>query len=149
MAELIIREARIEDIDEIVLLEEQCFATPWSRESLMHDMHSNEMSGYIVAELENRVVGYMGFWNIMNEAHVNNVAVSPDYRRMKIGSAIIDAFLKFTDSDHIDAETLEVRVSNAPAIGLYKKFGFAEAGVRPKYYENGEDALIMWRKREE
>ena len=53
------------------------------------------------------------------------------------------------DSDHIDAETLEVRVSNAPAIGLYKKFGFAEAGVRPKYYENGEDALIMWRKREE
>ena len=147
MAELILREARREDIDEIVTLEEQCFATPWSRESLEHDMFHNAMSGYIVAELENRIVGYMGFWVIVNEAHVNNVAVSPEHRRLHIGSALIDMFLKYADSNGFDGETLEVRVSNSPAIGLYTKFGFEEAGVRPKYYENGEDALIMWRNK--
>lgn len=145
MAELIVREARPADLEEIAELEVRCFSAPWSREALEHDMISNAMSKYIVAEFEGKVVGYMGFWNIVNEAHVNNVAVSPDYRRLHIGSAIIDTFLKFCDEKGFYGETLEVRVSNSPAIGLYEKFGFEEAGVRPGYYEDGEDALIMWR----
>lgn len=146
MSQLIIRLARREDIEEIVTLEELCFATPWSRESLEHDMFNNRMSTYLVAELESRVVGYMGFWTIVDEAHVNNVAVSPEYRRLHIGSAIIDTFIRMTSEAGIESQTLEVRAGNGPAIGLYRKFGFEEAGIRPGYYENGEDAIIMWRR---
>lgn len=146
MTELVIRKGRAEDIDPIAALEEACFASPWSRESLYRDLTENAMATYIVAELAGEIVGYMGVWAVMEEGYINNVAVSPDYRRRHVGSALIEAMLAITEQAGIERHTLEVRVSNEAAKGLYEKFGFREAGVRKGYYEdNGEDAVIMWR----
>ena len=147
MEELIIRKGVPEDIDDMELLEQQCFVTPWSRESLRYELAENPLALYVVAEISGHVAGYVGVWSIVDEGHITNVAVSPDFRRRHIGMALIDTMLKVTAGSGIRSHTLEVRASNAPAIGLYKKFGFTEAGLRKGYYEdNGEDAIIMWRR---
>ncbi len=146
MTELVIRKGRAEDLDGIAALEQECFASPWSRESLYRDMTENQMAEYFVAELDGEVVGYLGIWLVSEEGYINNVAVSPSHRRRQIGSALIGAMLEATQAEGIIAHTLEVRASNEAAKGLYKKFGFKEAGLRKGYYEdNGEDAIIMWR----
>lgn len=150
MAELIIRRGVGSDADDMEILEKQCFSVPWSRESLIYDLTENPIAVYFVAELESHVVGYAGVWAIAGEGHITNVAVSPDYRRLHIGTALIEVMLRETEAAGIAAHTLEVRAGNSPAIGLYKKFGFKAAGVRRGYYEdNGEDAVIMWRKQED
>lgn len=147
MAELIIRKGTGEDVDAMEALERQCFLTPWSRESLLYDLTENPLAVYFAAEIGGRLVGYAGVWIIVDEGHITNVAVSPDYRRLQIGSALIKTLLQVTGEAGVCAHTLEVRAGNGPAIGLYKKFGFKEAGVRKGYYEDdGEDALIMWRR---
>lgn len=146
MAELIVRGGRREDIGQIAEIEKRCFSVPWSEESLLYDMTENERAVYIVAELEGEIIGYVGIWTILDEGHINNVAVSPDYRRMHVGSVLIENMIKVTEEAGIKSHTLEVRAGNEPAKGLYAKFGFKEAGVRKGYYEdNGEDAIIMWR----
>ena len=128
------------------ILEQRCFSVPWSRESILYDLSENHLAAYFVAELSGRVVGYIGVWKIVDEGHITNVAVSPDYRRMQIGSALLKTMLGITAEEGIVRHTLEVRTGNEAAIGLYEKFGFETAGVRKGYYEdNGEDALIMWR----
>lgn len=146
MTELMIRKGSAADIDAIAALEQECFASPWSRESLYHDLAENQLSTYFVAELQGQIVGYVGIWMIMDEGHVNNVAVSPSYRRQHIGSALIAAMLRSTEEAGIKSHTLEVRAGNRAAKGLYENYGFKEAGVRKGYYEdNGEDGIIMWR----
>lgn len=146
MAEFIVRTGAAEDVDDIEALEQVCFTDPWSRESLLHELTENPMSTYIVAEYEGKVIGYVGIWAILDEGHITNVAVSPEYRRMQVGSALIKTMLEATIKAGIGHHTLEVRAGNEPAKGLYRKFGFEEAGRRKGYYEdNGEDAIIMWR----
>ena len=146
MIKLVIRRGRLEDLDGIAALEQVCFASPWSRESLYRDMAENQMAMYFVAELDEEVVGYLGIWLVSEEGYINNVAVSPSHRRRRIGSALIEAMLEATQAEGIIAHTLEARTGNEAAKRLYEKFGFKEAGLRKGYYEdNGEDAVIMWR----
>ena len=78
MAELTIRKGNGADADDMELLEQQCFADPWTRESLLNERTENPLAGYFVAELESRVIGYVGVWLIAGEGHITNVAVSPD-----------------------------------------------------------------------
>lgn len=93
-----------------------------------------------------QVCGYVGVWKILDEGHITNVAVAPDYRRMHIGRAMLEALIEVTGQAGIERYTLEVRASNEPAIRLYEGLGFKSEGIRPGYYEdNGEDAVIMWR----
>lgn len=146
MAELRIRKGTGEDIEAIAALEQICFVPPWSKESLMHDLTENELSTYIVAELDGQLIGYVGIWTIVDEGHINNVAVSPLYRKKQVGSALIAAMLEASEQAGIHRHTLEVRAGNEAAKRLYEKFGFKEAGLRKGYYEDdGEDAVIMWR----
>lgn len=147
MAELILRKGVPGDVDQMEMLEQQCFAAPWSRESLLHELAENPLALYVVAEVEGCVAGYVGVWTIVDEGHITNVAVSPDFRRRHIGMALIDTMIDVTEKQGVKSYTLEVRASNEPAIGLYKKFGFVSEGLRKGYYEdNGEDAIIMWRR---
>lgn len=147
MPDLIIRKAEERDLPAIETLEKQCFSVPWSMESLRHDILENELSFYIVAEMGGEVCGYVGIWNIMDEGHITNVAVSPRFRRRHIGEALLDVLISTCEEAGIEGFTLEVRAGNEAARRLYEKKGFREAGVRPKYYEdNGEDAVIMWRE---
>lgn len=147
MSEMIIRQARESDIDEIARMDQLCFSAPWSRESFRQEIQENGLALYLVAELPltGELVGYAGIWAILEEGHITNVAVHPDYRRRHIGEALVKVLMEEASASGIRLFTLEARVSNEPAIRLYKKFGFQEAGVRKGYYEdNNEDALIMW-----
>jgi len=150
MAELVIRRAEAKDVETIEQLEQSCFSQPWSYESIYQDIVENDRAVYVVAETEGQVIGYAGLWIIVDEGHITNVAVSPDYRRNSVGNTIVTALLQVTEDMGVKRHTLEVRKSNTAAINLYEKQGFVEAGERKGYYEdNGEDALIMWRDAED
>ena len=147
MAQLIIRQAEAKDILAIEGLEQVCFSDPWSYESLEHDILNNKLSFYIVAEVEGVVCGYVGIWNIVDEGHITNVAVSPDYRRKHIASNMLDVLIASCQEAGVERFTLEVRAGNEPAKALYAGKGFKEISVRKGYYQdNGEDAIIMWRE---
>lgn len=146
MADVIIRQATVDDVDDIYEIERLCFSEPWSRDSMVYELSENPRAFYIAAELDGKVVGYAGLWWIGDEGHITNVAVRPGYRNRHIGNGIIQVMIDFTTQEGIMHHTLEVRRSNQPAINLYEKFGFVVEGVRKEYYANNkEDALIMWR----
>ncbi|MBR6473295.1 MAG: ribosomal protein S18-alanine N-acetyltransferase [Firmicutes bacterium] len=150
--ELSIRRATENDLKAITELEKECFPyDPWSYESFYNEIVENEdKTIYLAAEGDNKLCGYMGIWEILDEGHITNVAVAPSCRRNHIGEALIEEILRITTEDGIKRWTLEVRVDNEPAIRLYEKMGFGKAGVRRKYYAyDGTDALIMWKGCEE
>lgn len=150
MGEMIIRNAQEKDVKAMAALDLICFADPWSEESFRDEILTNERAFYIVAEIEGQVAGYAGLWAILDEGHITNVAVSPDYRRKGIGKAIVGTLVEVAEENGLNSFTLEVRESNLPAQGLYEQFGFKPAGVRKGYYlDNGENAIIMWRTKEE
>ena len=146
--DLIIRQAEESDIRPMAEMDILCFTAPWSEESFTQEIKENNMAFYIVAEIDGKVAGYAGLWCIVDEGHITNVAVHPDFRRRGIGEALVSVLLTHTIENGILSHTLEVRESNAAAISLYTKFGFVPAGKRKNYYEdNNEDAIIMWRNR--
>ena len=146
MADVTIRQATVNDVEDIYEIEKLCFPDPWSRDALTYELGENPRVFYIVADIGGKVVGYAGLWWIDDEGHITNVAVRPGYRNRRIGEGIISVLIDFTAGEGILHHTLEVRRSNEPAINLYEKFGFRVEGVRKGYYlNNGEDALIMWR----
>ena len=130
-------------LDEIDRIEKDSFKEPWSKEAYEKEL-TNIMANYRVITVENEVVAYGGFWKILDEADINNIAVKKEYRGMGFGKMLMNALIEDAKAQNIRAMTLEVRVSNQSAISLYKKLGFKEAGTRKKYYPDNEDALIMW-----
>lgn len=147
MSELIIRRAEARDVLSMALLDTLCFAAPWSEESFRQEVTGNDLALYLVAETDGTVVGYAGVWAILDEGHITNVAVHPDYRRRGVASALMEVLIKSCEEEGITCQTLEVRPSNQAALALYASFGFQPEGRRKGYYEdNGEDALIMWRR---
>jgi len=148
MTELKIRRGVAADVDEIEQLERQCFAVPWSKESLLYDVAENRLAVYFVAQWKEHIIGYAGVWCIVDEGHITNVAVSPKHRRKQVGTALMETLIRETEKEGITCHTLEVRAGNEAALRLYRKLGFEALGVRKGYYEdNGEDAVIMWRRR--
>lgn len=143
-----VRKGELRDVDEIALLETKCFKEPWTSQSIRDEIEKNDFAMYIVGELDGKVVGYVGVWYIVDEAHITNVAVDPDYRRRHIGETLIKFLINHSEKNGINSFTLEVRASNTPAQKLYEKFNFKEMGVRPRYYNDNEDAIIMWRVEE-
>lgn len=144
--DLIVRQAEERDVKPMAEMDILCFSAPWSEESFEKEITDNNLAFYIVAEIDGRMVGYAGLWCIVDEGHITNVAVHPDFRRRGIGEALVSVLLSNTIENGIQSHTLEVRQSNLAAISLYTKFGFEPAGIRKNYYEdNGEDAIIMWR----
>ena len=145
-AKIRVRIAKSSDLDDIYDLDVQTFAMPWSKEALSYDILENDNAFVIVAEYEGEFAGYADIWTVLDEADLNSIAVRVDFRRKGIGDAIMLAMTEMLSANGVATINLEVRVSNMPAIKLYKKYGFNECGVRPGYYlDNGEDALIMKR----
>lgn len=150
MGDVLIRQAKPEDVKDIYEIENLCFPDPWSMESLETELNENPRAFYIVAEHSGQVVGYAGLWWIIDEGHITNVAVRPGFRNRHIADGIITTLIDHTVKAGILHHTLEVRKSNDPAIRLYEKHGFQVEGIRKGYYSHGnEDALIMWRHEEE
>lgn len=130
-------------------LSKESFAIPWSLDSIKKELN-NPQAKYIIAQnlSTEEVIGFVGVWIILGEGDITNIAVSPKYRKQGIGSKLLVNLLEVCKSNNCEDITLEVRASNIPAQGLYKNFGFKEEGLRKKYYsDNGEDAVIMWKRK--
>ena len=131
-------------LDAVTALERICFSDPWSRSLLAAEL-DNGLSAFLVAlDSEGQVAGYAGLQVILDEGTVTNIAVRPDCRRRGVASQLLQVFLDFAQGNRLAFLTLEVRASNAPAIALYEKHGFAAVGRRKNYYDAPkEDAILM------
>jgi ribosomal-protein-alanine N-acetyltransferase len=130
-------------VSQIAALEKLCFSDAWSENSIRSEL-SNKLSLWLVAVDGDRVAGYIGSQTVLGWADMMNLCVSPDYRRQGIGEQLTMELERQLREEKVECLTLEVRVSNAPAITLYEKLGFKQVGKRPRYYEKPrEDALIL------
>ena len=130
-------------------IEAGSYPRPWSRsvfESEIAQMRSGARRYLVARPSSGRrgIVGYAGIWFADDEAHVTNVAVAPDQQRQGVATALMLALADDAIVRGSAAWTLEVRVSSVGAQELYRRFGFAPAGMRSRYYENTEDAIVMW-----
>lgn len=132
-------------IDAIMEIEKQVHPSPWSRQSFENEVGHKD-GVFLVAFKGPAIVGYAGAWTIAEEAHVITVAVDPGQQRQGIGRRLVIELLERTKVKGTECATLEVRVSNEPAIALYESLDFISVGTRKKYYpDNREDALVMWK----
>lgn len=130
-------------VPQIALLERECFADPWSQQSIASELH-NPLSLWLVAQEGQTLLGYVGSQTCLDETDMMNIAVSPASRRQGVARALIEALVSALRERGSKQLTLEVRASNGPARQLYESLGFLQAGLRKNYYRNPkEDALIL------
>ncbi|GGJ79663.1 ribosomal-protein-alanine N-acetyltransferase [Anoxybacillus voinovskiensis] len=143
--EINFRPMTLADLDGVLVIEKASFTLPWSREAFYNELVHNRYAKYVVMEHDGRLVGYCGMWVVVDEAHITNVAVLPEYRGKKLGEALMRKMMDMAKQLGAVTMTLEVRVSNEVAQSLYRKLGFLNGGIRKRYYpDNQEDALVMW-----
>lgn len=129
----------------VLRIEEQANPRPWSLSLFLSELRSTESRAYLVARIGTEIVGYAGLMLVAGDGHVTNVGVDPVHRRSGIATRLVLVLARQALTEGAKALTLEVRVSNTAAHALYRRFGFAPAGVRKNYYsDSNEDALIMW-----
>jgi ribosomal-protein-alanine N-acetyltransferase len=152
IGEIEIEKMKLKDLPRVIEIELTSFSTPWSHYAFLSELRDNHFAHYVVAKLkmhdkeEPEIVGYAGMWIVMNEAHITNIAVAPDYRGMGIGKLLMENMMKLAKENGADKMTLEVRKSNYIARHLYERLGFKARGIRRGYYsDNNEDAVIMWK----
>ena len=131
-------------VAQVAELDKICFGSAaWSEKSVASEL-TNALAFWLVAVDGSRVAGYVGSQTVCDETDMMNVAVHPDFRRQGIGEKLVEQLVTELKSIGSHALMLEVRVSNAPAIGLYEKMGFLQVGLRKNYYRNPkEDAMIL------
>lgn len=166
----IVEKMTLADVPEVVALEKMIFSMPWSAHAFEHELQYNPMAYFFIVRPKNsdtvqeeehdspkeqrkdtprvsserKIIGYGGFWLILDEAHICTLAVHPDWRRRGIGELLLTHLINQAIALHAAVLTLEVRISNLAAQKLYQKYGFMTVGVRKRYYsDNNEDALIM------
>ena len=143
MADLRLEKAEIEDLGAIMALEKSCFKDPWS-EGMMRGELEYKNTLFFVLKEESELLGFAALRCILDEGHVMNIAVSEKERGKGYGKILLKGLISAARERGVFHITLEVRAGNEPAINLYKSFHFALEGIRPKYYADGENALIMW-----
>lgn len=140
------RRMTVDDIDGVLMIEQEAFSQPWTREAFMQEMTTNLHAYYVVAENSDRqIVGFCGMWLVMDESHITNVAVTEQVKGRGIGEGLMREAIRVSKEHEVVLMTLEVRVSNTIAQNLYRKLDFQNGGIRKGYYsDNNEDALVMW-----
>ena len=128
----------------VLRIETQVYPRPWTPSLFAAEIAQRDTRCYVVARVANTVVGYAGQLYTFQEAHVTNIAVDPAWHRHKIGTRLLLTMMREALARPCRNMTLEVRVSNTGAQALYRRFGLSPAGIRRKYYEGVEDAIVMW-----
>ena len=139
-----IREWTKEDIPAIAEMERRCFHDAWTEE-MLSDTLRYPIYNCFLAEEGGQVCGYCCLIVVCEDAEVGNIAVDTPFRGKGIGKALMETMHQRAKEKGATQSFLEVRVSNANAIALYKKFGYESYGIRARYYEDGEDAMVMKR----
>ncbi len=129
-------------LPDVIAIEKKSFPQPWSFSLYLSEL-SNRMATYLVLLFHSKVVGYIGLWTLLDEAHITTFAIHPNFRRHGLGKKLFQYALDFSHNQGCREILLEVRVSNIVAQNLYRTFGFTSYGIRKKYYNDGEDALLM------
>jgi ribosomal-protein-alanine N-acetyltransferase len=137
-----------DDLPEIMSIEKESFVSPWTQGMFAGEIkakHSQCLTAKINLGKKNIIVGYIIFWIVADEAHLHNLAVKKEYRRLGLAFQLMEVMQEISRQIGLKSQTLEVRESNADAIKLYQKYGFVVKGRRPLYYtDTHEDAIIMW-----
>lgn len=146
MAEIKIKKMTFEDLDAVYEIDQTSFPVPWSKASFEEELR-NLLATYLVAKLDDKIIGYIGSWMVVDECHITNIAVHSDYRRNGVASKLVEELLKYCNEHGISYVLLEVRLNNFPAQKLYEKYGFHSDGIRKGYYKNPDgtydDAMLM------
>lgn len=131
----------------IAELEKECFADPWSQNAITEAAKYGTI--FFLAEQDGKILGYLGMKPVLDEGYISNVAVTSSARGKGIGSALLEKLTSYAKESGIKTISLEVRPSNAPAIALYKKFGYKQVGRRKSFYSHPtEDGLILTKEAE-
>ena len=143
MSQCVIRYMTVADISAVAIIEKATFSQPWSEKSF-EDAINRADTLFLVALEDDVVCGYIGAYISFGEAEITNVCTAVNYRGRGVGSALVETFFANACEKEVKKIILEVRVSNEPAIALYKNQGFETIGVRPRFYSfPTEDALLM------
>jgi ribosomal-protein-alanine N-acetyltransferase len=139
-----IRKMQFNDLPRVVEIERACFGERWTLGAFQNEL-ANKASTYFVATLEDAIIGYAGYWLILEEAHITTIGVDPRQQGNGYGELLLIDLIEHAATAGAKWVTLEVRASNTAAQNLYDKYGFTSLGRRRGYYQdNNEDALIMW-----
>ena len=145
-----VRGMTTDDVPAVMVIDRLSLRTPWSERSFQYELTENPASCLLIAEHEAdvpQIVGFIGFWMLIDEAHVSTIAVHPDCRRQGIGGMLVREAIRQAIERGAELATLEVRQSNRAAISLYQKHDFEFVGRRVRYYrDNQEDAILMTRR---
>lgn len=137
-----ISEMNLQDLENI----KDCLLTDfddfWSYNILKQELE-NGKSKYFVAKQENEIVGFAGILLIIDQVNIMNIVVKKDKRNFGIGSSLLEEIIRYSKIHNATSITLEVNEKNIPAIKLYKKYGFKQVGLRRKYYNNEDNAILM------
>lgn len=139
-----LRPMTLADLPMVLSIEQQCQPDPWSEAMFLAEL-KNPCASVDVCEGEGGVVGFLCSWLISGELSILNLATAPQQQRQGIAASLLQHCIEGAKVRGLERAWLEVRVGNRPAIALYQRFGFSEAGRRKKYYADGEDALVMQR----
>ncbi len=141
---VVVAPLRSRDLKSVLRIEDAVFDEPWSKRLFADELAQRTSRAYRAAWVGDELVGYAGQMSIDDEAHVNNIGVDPAWQGRRLGTVLLCDLVRTALARGSAHLTLEVLVGNEPAIALYRRFGMAPVGVRPNYYPNGGDALIMW-----
>ena len=137
---------QIIDLDQLMLIEDYSFPTPWKRSMYEHDLTKNEHSRFFVIKHvgTEELAGYVGSWFIADEAHIGTIATKNEYRGRRLAEQLVAYTALQALNEGLAYIILEVRINNKPAISLYERLGFERVGLRKGYYsDTGEDAILM------
>lgn len=142
MQNINIENMQIDHLDLIANNLESDFDDFWNYNVFKSELE-NANSKYLVAKIDNEIVGFAGIIPVLDEADISNIVVHQNFRNQKIGSYLLQEIINLAISLNLKKINLEVRESNTPAIKLYEKYGFEVCGIRKKYYDNVENAILM------
>ena len=134
------------DLDDIVAIENASFTNPWTRQMYVRELENPDVSFLYVLRFPDRIAAFCSCWLVLDEIHINNLAVLKEFQGQGLGTALLQYVIDAGASRGAARATLEVRRSNTPALRLYQRLGFEVAATRPNYYVSPpEDALILWK----
>lgn len=144
---LLVRWMHHQDIPAVYAIECQIFPSPWSVDNFLYDLDRRDSNISVVGLIDGQVVTYSISYVAVDEFHISNFAVAPEFQRMKIGATMLEVTLQIGRDSNCQLAYLEVRRSNLAALALYQKYGFEVVGLRKNYYQNeNEDALLMTKR---
>jgi [ribosomal protein S18]-alanine N-acetyltransferase len=145
---IIIREMHADDVSDVMRIERASFNEPWAEVHFYFELYTKTANNWVAIE-NNELCGYLCFWLIANEIHINNIAVKASKKRQGVAQEMMKKLTSFAHNNNVCTMTLEVNEHNEPAKGFYRKNGFEQVGIRPKYYQHDQaDALILTKQLE-